>query len=163
MDPDVRIEVAKSDQLEQIVHCWLDLIANQQAFGTHMNVAENRSPGRDILGRYIARENLLVARQTGDDGGEGLDNSLVGFVMFQIERGLFEQDVTRGFVENLYVVPSERNRGIGTALLERAEAHLKRDGAEVIALSVMAENEAAREFYRKRGYTPHRITYEREV
>lgn len=162
MDEDVRIEVAKSDQLEQIVLCWLDLIADQQEFGTHMNVAENRSPGRDILGRYIARDDLLVARQPGHDD-EGFDNSIVGFVMFQIERGLFEQDVTRGFVENLYVVPSERNRGIGTALLERAEAHLKRDGAEVIALSVMAENEAAREFYRKRGYSTHRITYEREV
>ncbi|MFW6385174.1 MAG: GNAT family N-acetyltransferase [Halodesulfurarchaeum sp.] len=163
MDEDVRIEVAKTDQLEQIVLCWLDLIADQREFGTHMIVGENRSPGRDILGRYVARDNLLVARQTERDGDAGLGDSIVGFVMFQIERGLFEQDVTRGFVENLYVVPSERNRGVGTALLERAEAHLKRNGAEVVALSAMAENEGAREFYRKRGYTPHRITYEREV
>ncbi|MFB6114165.1 MAG: GNAT family N-acetyltransferase [Halodesulfurarchaeum sp.] len=184
MEPEVDIETATADDLEHVVSLWASLVSDQQAYGAHIEPSGNESAARDILGRYIASRNVLIARKPATDRspGVGVDEHRyhqdrgeeavftdppetvpVGFVMFHRERGLFEQDATRGIVENIYVTPENRGRGIGSALMDRAETELKRDGVDVVALSVMAENDAGRRFYRDRGYEPQRVTFERSV
>jgi ribosomal protein S18 acetylase RimI-like enzyme len=88
---------------------------------------------------------------------------ILGFVMFTLESDRLERTLTRGLVENLYVVPDRRGEGIGTRLLSVAEAELRDEGATVVALEVLADNEAAREFYRSNGYDPHRLTVEKSI
>lgn len=85
----------------------------------------------------------------------------LGFVMFSFETGRYSQDVTRGVVDNLYVRPGVRNRGVGSALLAAAERSLREAGADLVSLDAMAENENARRFYRRHGYAPHRIEFEK--
>jgi len=101
--------------------------------------------------RYAAGDRVLVARR----------ESICGFVMFSIEHGEFEQDVTRGVVENLYVDSGRRSEGIGSELLSAAETELYDRGADVISLGVMAENEDARRFYRRHGYDVYRVEMEK--
>lgn len=88
---------------------------------------------------------------------------VLGFVMFGLETGGYEQDVTRGVVHNLYVRPPHRDRGVGSALLDAAESALAERGADVVSLEAMLANQAAVRFYRRNGYRCHRVELEKDL
>jgi ribosomal protein S18 acetylase RimI-like enzyme len=48
-------------------------------------------------------------------------------------------------------------------LLDAAETALVDRGADVLAIEAMADNDGARRLYRRRGYDPHRVQFERPV
>lgn len=148
------IELAETGEEDVIAEHWRDLATGQREHGSHILPDANETAIREAIIRHIVGDTLLVARTEGD---------IVGFVMFTVERGTYEQDVMRGIIENLYVNVEQRGDGIGRALLEDAHASLAKRGADVVALEVMADNEEAREFYRRLGYAPHRIELERPM
>ncbi|MCU4716553.1 GNAT family N-acetyltransferase [Halapricum hydrolyticum] len=150
----VTVERATMDDLDRLVECWLELAAGQREYGSHLQTAANRSRIRESFARRIAREQTHLAR-SGD--------RIVGFVTFTMEGSTFAKSVRRGVVQNLYVVPEMRGEGVGTQLLAAAERVLADAGADVISLEAMADNEPARQFYRDRGYRPHRVTFEKPV
>jgi GNAT superfamily N-acetyltransferase len=55
-------------------------------------------------------------------------------------------------LDELYVVPAERGRGIGTALLKAAEEECRRRGSALLEINVDGEDVAARRFYERHGY-----------
>jgi ribosomal protein S18 acetylase RimI-like enzyme len=55
-------------------------------------------------------------------------------------------------LEDLYVEPAARNRGMATSLLRHAEAFARATGAERITLSTAHDNQAAQSIYKKLGY-----------
>jgi len=150
----VEITTASIDDIDAVVDLWVDLARGQQAYGSHLSGAENRPAVRETVVQRTVTDDLLVARREG---------AICGFVMVTMERGRYEQTVTRGIVENLYVMPQHRREGVGTSLLEAGERRLTEAGAAVIALEAMADNDAAREFYAAHGYTPHRIELEKST
>ena len=137
---------------DRLTEMWVDLARDQRSYGSHLLGPENRPVIRETVVQRIVAGTLLVARREG---------SVVGFVMFTVEHGRYEQDVRPGLVENLYVAPDARREGIGSALLRAAEERLVADGATVVQLEAMADNESARQFYAAHGYTPHRLTLEK--
>lgn len=148
---EVTVEPAETADVEAVTDLWVQLAAGQREHGSHILPAANRPTIREAVARHAVSDSVLVAR------GDGV----VGFVMVTVETGSFEQETTRGVVENLYVVPGWRGRGVGSALLEAAEATLSERDVDAVSLDVMAENRRAREFYRQRGYEPHRIELEK--
>lgn len=60
-------------------------------------------------------------------------------------------------VSTLAVLPRDRNRGLGSALMDAAEARLGAMGVGDIAVAAMVENEAALAFYRRRGFVPREV------
>jgi len=140
---------------------WVALASGQQAHGSHLRAEQNRRRIRDVLARYAATDRLLVAHASpvSADAGEGA--ALVGFVMFRRRTDDYEVDCERGLVENLYVVPDHRGEGIGSELLSVAEKRLQERGVETISVESMAQNRAARRFYRRHGYEPHRVEFEK--
>ncbi|MFN2465802.1 MAG: GNAT family N-acetyltransferase [Candidatus Dormibacteria bacterium] len=58
-------------------------------------------------------------------------------------------------LDELYVVPSERGRGIGTVLLKAAEAVVRQRGCELLEINVDGEDTDARRFYERHGYVNH--------
>jgi ribosomal protein S18 acetylase RimI-like enzyme len=161
MDADVAVEPATTGDLDALLALWTALVESQRGFGSHLTVEGNQSPARDVLAQHVAGDRVLVARSTATSGEPDAPAGILGFVSFYVETGLYEQTDTRGVVENLYVIPAAREQGIGSALLAAAETRLAERGAEVVALSVLAQNQAARAFYRNRDYDEHRITFER--
>jgi ribosomal protein S18 acetylase RimI-like enzyme len=137
-----------------VTDMWVDLAAGQREFGSHLRTDENRTRIRESVVRHIVTDTLLVARE---------DEDLVGFVMFSVESGSFDQDVRRGVIENLFVDESYRRETVGAQLLEAAEEVLRERDVEVVALEVMWENESAREFYADHGYEPHRVEVEKAL
>lgn len=153
----VTVEPATIADVGVVTDQWVDLVDGQRRHGAHLLGAENRPAATSIIEQYVHADGLALAR-TDDRDGE-----IIGFVMYHVERGMYEQDVLRGIVENVYVLPAHRNEGVGSQLLDYAESALAAEGAAVVALSVLAENEGARDLYRDRGYRPHRITMERPL
>ncbi|KAB1198842.1 MULTISPECIES: N-acetyltransferase [Haloferax] len=151
----MRVSVAEMSALDTLSDLWVELANGQRAFGSHLFAGANRTPIRVSLARHITFDGVLVAHDESDD--------IVGFVMFEVESGTYEQDVTRGTVSNLFVVPERRGEGVGSRLLSAAEERLRDAGAEVVGLDVMAANESARRFYRRHGYRPHRIELEKSI
>lgn len=149
----MEIEQADMDDIDEITTLWLDLAGEQLQYGSHLRVSANREAIRMALARHIADGTALLARE----------EVAVGFASFEIVDGVFEERVTRGRIQNLYVEPGSRDRGVGSALLEAAESALTEDGADRIAIEAMAANQNARRLYESRGYDPHRVEYERTV
>ncbi|MFQ3293940.1 MAG: ribosomal protein S18 acetylase RimI-like enzyme [Halobacteriales archaeon] len=148
----MKIEEATLADLDALVAAWVTLAQEQRDHGSHVRADPNREAMRESLSQSIVVDDLLVARADGE---------IVGFVTLEIERGRLEQDVTRGIVPYLFVAPDRRGEGIGAELLEGAESRLEDQGADVVSLAVMADNEAAQRFYRRHGYDRHRVTMEK--
>ncbi len=55
-------------------------------------------------------------------------------------------------VQDMYVLPELRGRGIGTALLDAAEDEARARGAARLTLTVSVENARARRLYARHGY-----------
>ncbi|WP_436910792.1 GNAT family N-acetyltransferase [Halosimplex marinum] len=150
----MEIELASVAQAETVTDLWVDLAEEQTQHDSHVLAERNRSSVADELARHAVTDRLVVAT---DDG------KVVGFVMFTLDRGSYEMDVTQGVVENLYVVPEHRDEGIGSELLATAEARLDDLGADTVTLEAMADNLAARRFYRRHGYDTHRVQLEKPL
>jgi ribosomal protein S18 acetylase RimI-like enzyme len=150
----VNVESPGIDAADDLTQLWVDLAADQRTHGSHLLVDENREVARESLLRHALTGGLLVARD---------DEDLLGFVSFYPEGGTFQQDVQRGVIENIYVVPERRGEGIGSKLLSAAESRLTDEGAEVLALEALADNDEAIRFYERHGYASHRVELERET
>jgi ribosomal protein S18 acetylase RimI-like enzyme len=148
----VTVERPPTEAADAVADMWVDLADDQRRHGSHLLAEPNRDRAREAALRRIVTDSLLVATD-GDDP--------IGFVTFEIESGVYEQDATRGLVENIYVVPERRGEGIGSALLRAAEDRLRDRGCDTFFLEVLAANGAARRFYREAGYEPHRVQFER--
>ncbi len=149
----MEIVTPEADIADELADQWVSFAARQREYGSHILAEANRTQIRESITRHIVGDRLLVAR----------DEEVLGFVMFGLESGTYEQSLTRGIVENLYVVPERRSEGIGSTLLEAAEDRLRERGVDAVALEVMMANESARSFYRDHGYTPHRLECEKRV
>ena len=60
-----------------------------------------------------------------------------------------------GLLEELYVVPGSRNRGLGAALLRAAEEVVRRSGGALLQIEVDGGDAGARRFYERHGYADH--------
>jgi ribosomal protein S18 acetylase RimI-like enzyme len=94
---------------------------------------------REGIARYLARNpsTCFVA----EEGGE-----VVGVI-------LSGHDGRRGFIHHTAVRESERNRGIGSTLVERAMAALEAEGIQKVALVVVGRNQTGNSFWERRGFT----------
>jgi len=152
-NPGVNVEPATADDVDAVADLWTALADGQREYGSHVRPSDSRTAARETLARRAAIGRLLVAREDG----------IVGFASVEVERGRYALDVPRGVVTALYVVPSARDRGVGRKLLAAAESTLRSAGAETVSLQAMAANADARRFYRRNGYEPHRIEFEKRV
>ena len=58
-------------------------------------------------------------------------------------------------LDELYVVPVERGRGIGTALLKATEEESCQRGSDLLEINVDGEDADAHRFYERHGYANH--------
>jgi ribosomal protein S18 acetylase RimI-like enzyme len=80
-----------------------------------------------------------------------IEGEAVGFASLRLIPYLSD-DAPYAELTELYVADTHRRRGIGHALLERAEALARERGAAEIILLTGQTNETAQAFYRSLGY-----------
>ena len=76
------------------------------------------------------------------------------------------EDSTEVFLHRLFVKPELKRRGIGSALLETAESHLRATGKTAVCVHLGEPKEMWFEsyaFYPKHGYTEYAPRYMRKV
>jgi ribosomal protein S18 acetylase RimI-like enzyme len=123
------------------------------------------TPGVEALAGY-ARQLLAAGEMTVLLAGEGPDGlSLLRF------RPSVWTGAPEAHLQELYVVPPRRGRGIGRALLEATIAAAREAGATGIDLNTGETDTAARALYESMGFTnregspdgPSMLFYEREI
>jgi ribosomal protein S18 acetylase RimI-like enzyme len=98
--------------------------------------------------------------------GDGLD----GFAALRFRPSIYTGALD-AYLEELYVVPERRGRGVGRALLETAMDHARQRGAAHIELNTSEGDVAARALYESAGFTnreggpdgPPMLYYERDL
>ena len=98
--------------------------------------------------------------------GDGPD----GFAELRFRPSLYTGALD-AYLEELYVVPERRGRGLGRALLEAAMEHARERGAARIDLNTSEDDVAARGLYESAGFTnreggpegPRMFYYERAL
>jgi len=157
----VIVEVPDSDAATDLGDLWVELAAEQCQHGSHLLAERNRASITENIRRAIVARGMYVARAGADDDVGAGPGTILGFVMFTSDTEVMATDATRGTIENLYVRPDYRDQEIGSQLIAAAEAALAERGVDVIKLEVLAANDAARRFYRRHGYEPHRVQLEK--
>jgi GNAT superfamily N-acetyltransferase len=116
--------------------------------------------GEAIADAYLARMHGRCASWDGRVFVAEQDAMLVGFACVWGRVPPQEPDESPehyAYVSDLVVLPPWRGRGVGQALLERAESHARAVGAPWLGIGVMAENGDARRLYERLGFAPYHV------
>ncbi|MCI4347860.1 MAG: GNAT family N-acetyltransferase [Thermoplasmata archaeon] len=93
----------------------------------------------------------------------------VGFLAAMVEDfpgrylRLEERPNLQGHIDDIFVEPKVRNRGVGTALFMAAEKRLRAMGCDNLRLGVVAGNEVARRLYRGLGFQETKIGMRKDL
>lgn len=85
---------------------------------------------------------------------------VVGFICLWAKvqsEELDEEPSEYAYISDLVVLPAYRGRGLGRALLEKAEAHARLHGATTLKIESLAKNEGATTLYRNFGFSAYQI------
>lgn len=107
---------------------------------------ETPSPGVAVL---TARLEQLLAGPDAARSSSVLPRAGVGLLTL---RPNVWYDGPVGLLDELYVVPSRRGQGLGTALLRAAEQAVRARGGEVLEIDVDGDDTDARRFFERHGY-----------
>ena len=111
--------------------------------------------GEAVADAYLDRMFARCATWSGQVFVAELDGGIIGFVCVWGRVPPQEPDEPQAdyaYVSDLVVLDAWRRRGIGRALLERAEAYARSLGMDAIGIGVMAGNQNARALYEARDY-----------
>ncbi|MCL2030010.1 MAG: GNAT family N-acetyltransferase [Oscillospiraceae bacterium] len=124
------IRTMTTGDYEAVYRLWRDTP------GMGLNTLDDSAEG---VARYLARNpgTCFVAERNGE---------IVGVI-------LSGHDGRRGFIYHAAVRVSERGKGVGGALVDRAVDALKQEGIHKAALVAYGTNETGNAFWEKRGFT----------
>ena len=108
---------------------------------------ESPTPGAAVLAARLER--LL---SSGDIVALLAGEPVVGLALLTVRSNVWYEGSV-ALLDELYVVPAERGRGIGTALLKAAEETCRQRGSELLEVNVDGEDTNARRFYERHGYS----------
>ena len=145
----------KNTDREKLLKCIIEL----QDFERMLE--SDRLEGKRMAEKYL--EYLL--RERGKDKQwifvAEEDNEVVGFISLWIEvdpeAALAVKNHTYMYISDLVVLLQYRNRGIGEALMKKAEELTASKDIEHIKVYVLAKNTKATNFYHKAGYRDYEI------
>lgn len=136
-----QVEAARPQDLDGI---WPHLVE----LHAHENVPRPGEPVRGALRRLLSDESrgkAFVARDA---------NGVVAYLVLTASYSL-EYGGDTMLVDELFVRDDLRGQGLGSELLDAAEAYAKARGIRALLLEVGTGNPDAHRLYERRGYTHH--------
>jgi ribosomal protein S18 acetylase RimI-like enzyme len=154
--PSIQIRRIAASELDLIEPLWNALREHHSSVTPELG--QPRSRGQSWQRRRRQYEGWLV----GSDAFLLLaerDGEQLGYAMVQIRDGSPTWPISEraGELETLSVLPDERGRGTGSALLEAVRGELAERGITEVSLLAIATNEQAIRFYERRGFTTHAL------
>lgn len=129
----------------------------------------NRPSGSKIGNGHFAYLEEIVKKQDGQIYVAQSKEGIIGFVVCFVEEldegdlHIVDQERKYGYISDLYVLATMRERGVGAALMKAAEEHFLDLKLEVVRVGLLCSNERAAKFYHKAGYQPYEIVYEKRL
>jgi GNAT superfamily N-acetyltransferase len=144
---DFTIRPGRREDAEEAARLWMQ---SAQEHTGHDRIYATAPGAERVMRRFLAdltsssHSFLFVAELAG---------RTVGFISGELREGspTFRQK-TWASVDDVFVEPDYRNRGLGRALLKSVEAWAKERGANGISLQVAAANGRGRKFYGELGF-----------
>jgi GNAT superfamily N-acetyltransferase len=149
---DVVIRESTAGDRPALVACMVELQDSQCGIDPRLR------PGASMAEGYLARIEARCAEAQGRIFVAERLGSIAGLVVVLSAQPFSELDEpigTYALVTDLVVRSAYRGRGIGTQLLQRAEAFARSAGATEMRIGVLAANTSAERLYRAVGFVPH--------
>jgi GNAT superfamily N-acetyltransferase len=151
-------EYTPADQ-EAIENCIIEL----QDF--EHTLEPDRIEGASIVRPYF--ESLIDAcqHQAGRIFVAEVEGKKAGFVSVPMERSedIISSIKDYAYISDIVLLPSYRNRGLGKALLQRAEEFARQQGAAILKIQVLARNQRAVDVYLHAGFRPYELALLKEL
>jgi len=154
MDTDtVTVRLAERADLAEIVRLlWDDDLGKRRENLSETAMESYRSAFDEIS--EDANSALLVAADNG---------RIIGCLQLTMISGLSYQGIRRCLIEDVRVATSQRGRGIGARLMEKAEALAVSRGCKLMELFVHSDRLPAHRFYERQGYGGHHRGFRKTV
>jgi GNAT superfamily N-acetyltransferase len=140
--PDLAYRVATPADLEFMV----DLVAEDDVGGTLDRWDAASAPNyAEALAAIRADPNqeLFIVE---------LDGEPIGTFQLTYLPGIMRRGMWRGLIESVHVVPEQRNRGYGAAMMNWAVEHCRQRGCGMVQLTSNKQRLDAHRFYRRLGF-----------
>jgi mycothiol synthase len=134
----LRLFVSGSDEAALAI---VQNAAFEGSFGFAPNTPEQIAGYVEMRG---APGDILIAEDS--SGG------VIGYIWTSVTESNDDSGETTGMIEMTGVLPSQRGRGVGSAVIAAGLRHLRERGAGVIDLEVDGENLSARRIYKDLGF-----------
>jgi GNAT superfamily N-acetyltransferase len=164
--PSVQIVRLPPERLDEVEPLWSALYEHHHSLTPHL--ASRARSLSDAWRDHLALERQWLAEEPGSFVlGAELDGRLVGYAFVRIvaEKLAVSWTISNpyGDLTVLSVLPELRGRGIGTMLIDAAEAELRRQGIRDLAITVISTNTEADRLYTRRGARPYTTLLIQEV
>jgi ribosomal protein S18 acetylase RimI-like enzyme len=128
---------------------------------------DTRIPG-DVAAEPTFRllENLISANEgelfVAEEDGAFVGYA-AGFVLRDENPAETEDSNVCGYINDVYVVPHRRGRGIASLLLRAVEKFLHAKGMTRLRINTLVDNESAKRAYVKHGFEPYEVMMEKRL
>jgi ribosomal protein S18 acetylase RimI-like enzyme len=147
MDTDFTIRAGRKDDAAEAARLWM---RSAEEHAAHDRIYETAPGAEKTMRRFLADVansgySFLFVAATGD--------RTVGFISGELRQGSPTfLPRTWASVDDVFVEPDYRNRGMGRALLQSVSDWAQERGADGISLQVAAANARGRKFYEDLGF-----------
>jgi GNAT superfamily N-acetyltransferase len=98
----------------------------------------------------LANHTLIILLVWPQEPGDGMP---IGFAIGRVEHAWYKPSSLTGIVEEFYIEPRYRRKGLGRALAARTSSQLREMGAAAIAAYVLRRNVQALKFWQNIGFS----------
>jgi GNAT superfamily N-acetyltransferase len=162
-DPRSRVRAAGRHDVPHLVDLRIRYLGEMAKLEPRFSLLPDaRQKTEHSLPVWLGQEERIVLVALGDDGAK--ETPLVGYATGQVSvwPPVFRTQHV-GEVSEAYVVPEERGKGLGRALLTRLMDVLVSRGAKVLRAPVAAKDEASVGRFRAMGYRTLQVVLQRSL
>ena len=107
-------------------------------------------------------------RKAYDEGKDGMfiwkiAGEVVSWSWLKVHENEFFKEGVYGEINEIYVVPKLRRKGLGDTMMIHAHNWFKEKGVNTIRVETAASNKTAIRFYKKFGFKPHYLSLQKEL
>jgi ribosomal protein S18 acetylase RimI-like enzyme len=145
---------ATVDDLDALVNRWYALASSMESYDemNQLIYTDVDDVSEDGFRNHLDAEKItdyLVVHE----------NETIGYVVLREGHHPSRQYSHYLRIVDLYIDENRRNRGHGTAVVERVKAIAREKGCDHLKVSCEWENEDARQFYREADFQPKQVEY----
>ena len=150
----------KAEDLRQVEACIVEL----QDFC--IQIDRLSANGRTVARKYLQHLLVQCAETDGRIFVAEHDKRVIGMVCVfgkMTSNAVDEEAYDYAYVSDLVVLAADRHRGLGRALLRRAEEYARSQGARLLKIGVHAPNKVARDLYISDGFQERIVLLQKEL